>query len=441
MGFYLSVAFKNVFRQKKRSFTLGINYTIVSFILVLLLSFSEGARINITSNVAQSNAGHITISGNYAIQGKAYKGILEYPKIKDIVTAKFGTDTEVFVRYIMRSAVYNKGISKRLQFTGIDTNKDTGFKDQIEFIKGGWDAFAETPNGVIIPLDVAKYFEIDYDDDILISTRTRFGAFNTGTLKIKGIYRTVNFFIQGVVLSHFDFLRSLDLAEKDAASTMYIYFTNPANLGERRDLLMKELAASGFVTNKPKNDAEALDAISAASPRYEKVDSDKTTITLTLATLDEALGLVKNIVAAVNGIGFFIALVMLFIIAVSILINLRMTINDRLQEIGTMRTIGVEAGTVTRLFMLENVILALIFIAIGMACALVIVALFSFVIPMPSQDVLSLFVKNNHLVLVPAPGSLFAVSLAIVLFSALFSFFPARFGGKIKPVDALNRVF
>jgi ABC-type lipoprotein release transport system permease subunit len=64
MRFYLSVALKNVFRQKKRSFTLGINSTVVTFILVLLFAFSQGASQNITTNLVRSSAGHITISGS-----------------------------------------------------------------------------------------------------------------------------------------------------------------------------------------------------------------------------------------------------------------------------------------------------------------------------------------------------------------------------------------
>ena len=66
---YFSIALKNVFCQKRRSFTLGINYAVVTFILVLLFSFSQGAIRNITTNLVRSTAGHITISGSYTAAG------------------------------------------------------------------------------------------------------------------------------------------------------------------------------------------------------------------------------------------------------------------------------------------------------------------------------------------------------------------------------------
>jgi len=441
MGFYIYIAFKNILRQKKRSFSLGINYGIVTFILVLLLSFSGGARENITRNVAQANAGHITISGNYYIDGRAFRGIQKVGEINQLVLDMFGQETEIYNRYIIRSAVYYNGLSKRLQFTGINSDKDKGFQNQIDFIFGSWEEFAGNPQGVILPEDIAVYFGLSYNDDILISTRTRFGAFNTGTLKVKGIYKTANFFIRGQVVSHFEFLRGLDLGPEDTAVLMYIYFKDGKSFGQRRDRLLTVLEGAGFVVSKPQTDNEALDAISSASPRYKKEAESVNKIELTLATLDEALGLVKNITVAVNGIGFFIAAIMLFVIAVSIFINLRMTINDRLAEIGTMRTIGLRGSAVTALFMTENVLLSLVFTVLGIAAALVIILLFVLVIPIPQIDILSLFLSGNHLVLSPTVGSISLIVVVILAFTAIFSFFPARYGGKIRPVDALNKVY
>ena len=42
MALYLSIALKNIFRQKKRTFILGVGYALVTFILVLLFAFSQG---------------------------------------------------------------------------------------------------------------------------------------------------------------------------------------------------------------------------------------------------------------------------------------------------------------------------------------------------------------------------------------------------------------
>jgi ABC-type lipoprotein release transport system permease subunit len=441
MNMLFRVAIKNVFRQKKRSFTLGVNYAIVTFILVLLFSFSQGARVNITSNLVRSSAGHITISGQYIVSGRVYNGLLRTPEIIATTRRTLGADTQVLPRYLLSSAVYYKGLSKRLSFVGIDTGMEQGFRDQITFAAGDWQGFVDGPNAVIIPQTTAEYFGLGYDDEVLISTRTRFGAFNTGTLKIKGIYTTNNFFIQNQVLAHLEFLRALDLAPEDAASTLYVYLPSTSGLADKRDRLIPALESIGFEVSKPKNDTEAVAAITAASPRYELDKEGRDRERLTLATIDEVLGLVRNILNAVNGVGTLIAAIMLFIIAVSIFINLRMSINERLREIGTLRTIGMAAGGVTGLFMLESILLALIFSLIGTGVALGAAALLRFVIVLPLSGNAALFLNQGHLMLVPRVTDILMIIAIITGFSALFSFFPARRGGKIRPVEALTRVF
>jgi putative ABC transport system permease protein len=441
MRFYLSVALKNVFRQKKRSFTLGINYAVVTFILVLLFAFSQGASRNITTNLVRSSAGHITISGSYTVAGRVYQGVRRYPEIAAAASAVFGKGVTVIPRYVVRSALYSNGISKRLEFTGIDTRVDSGIRGQLRFLSGSWDDFLSADNAVVLPKDVAQYFGLSLQDEVVVATRTRFGAFNTGTLKVKGIYETDNFFIQSLVLSRFAFIQSLDLAEADTASSLYLYFDDPTQLAAKRDRLSAALVDKGFEATRPADATAAVNAVSSASPSYEVDPSGKDRIRLTLSTIDEAVGLVRTVTAAVNAIGALIALIMLFIIAVSIFINLRMTINERLREIGTMRTIGVGAGGITSLFVLENVFLTLLFSLIGVVAALLVVGVLTFLVRLPFGGAVALFLDNGHLVLVPQVADI-AITVALITgFSALFSFFPARYGGRIRPVEALTRVF
>jgi len=441
MGHFISLAFKNVFRQKKRSFTLGVNYAVVAFILVLLLSFTRGATRNISDALIRSTAGHITITGQFAKDGKIYNGLLKTEEITAGVSETFGADARVLVRYAMRSTVYAGGLSKRLSFSGIDTQTDTGLKNQANFSGGSWEEFAQDPNGVALPADSAAYFGLTVGDEIVLSSRTRFGAFNTGILVVRGIYKTDNYFARDLVLAHFDFLRTLDLASADASTSIYVYLPSAQNLSAKRALLSTTLKARGFDVSIPQNDSEAVAAVSAASPKYEEDKEGRDRVMLTMATLDEVLGIVRSILAAVNGVGAFIAIVMLFVIAVSIFINLRMTINERLREIGTMRAMGVEAASVTSLFVFESVALDLLFSLLGGVLAAVTALAIRYLAVFPSGGSLGIFLDGGHLMLSPSLGGILGVVLVISLFAAFFSFFPARRGGAVPPVEALTKTF
>ncbi|HVP19037.1 MAG TPA: FtsX-like permease family protein [Spirochaetia bacterium] len=441
MGFYVRFALKNIFRQKKRSFTLGVNYAVVTFILVLLFSFSQGAIRNITTNLVRSTAGHITISGSYSVGGRLFLGVRRYPQVAAVATGLFGSDVTVIPRYVVRSTMYYKGDAKRLDFTGVDPRTDAGLQGQLQFVAGGWDQFASADNGVILPKDVADYFGLSMDDEVVIAARSRFGSFNTGTLKVKGICESGNFFAQGLVLCRFAFTRNLDLAEKDTASSLYLYFRDPTGVAAKRNMLAATLRATGFDATSPADATAAVDAVTSASPTYTADSSGRDVIRLNLSTIDEAVGIVRVVSSAVNALGGIVALIMMFIIAVSIFINLRMTINDRLREIGTMRTIGIGSGGITALFMLENTFLALLFSLIGTAAALLVAGLVVSLVRLPAAGAVALFLNRGRLVLVPRMVDVGAVVALVTAFAALFSFFPARRGGRIRPVDALTRVF
>ena len=436
---FVKLAFKNVFRQKKRSATLGINYAIVAFVLTALLAFSTGAARNISTSLVRSAAGHLTVTGQFAKGGRLYSGLQRVPDIVESVRNAYGPGASTVVRYSVRSTVYANGLSKRLSFSGIDATADTAFRDQSAFVAGSWAAFAADANGALLPKGDAEYFGLKAGDEIVLSVRTRFGAFNTGILTVRGIYENGNYFSGGLTLAHFDFLRKLDLADDGAATSVFVFFDAPRDLGKKRDILSADLARRGFEVSFPKSDTEAIAAVSSASTKYEADKEGRDRTMLTVSTIDEVLGIVRKVLAAVNAVGAGIAAVMLFVTAVSVFINLRMTVSERLREIGTMRAIGVGSAGVTALFVLESVILAVLFSSAGawLASGASLAIRHAFVFPASGN--LAVFLDGGHLALDPDPVAAAAVVGVIAVFAACFSFFPARHGGSIPPVEALTK--
>ena len=235
MPYYFKLALKNIFRQKKRSFTLGINYFVVAFLLLLVFSFSEGVKKNFSGNLVAAAAGHVTISGETVVKGKTLLGIADYPAVSSALKQEFGTQIRVLARYKLTSTVYSRGLSKSLSFQGIDTEVDTVLKDQLNFHSGSWDTFLAESNGVLISKATAEYLELKQDDELVISTRSRFGAFNTASVKVAGIYDSANYFVQDIVLTHFDFLQALDLNDKKSASNLFVYFDDGKIYVEKDD--------------------------------------------------------------------------------------------------------------------------------------------------------------------------------------------------------------
>jgi len=191
----------------------------------------------------------------------------------------------------------------------------------------------------------------------------------------------------------------------------------------------------------PRSDAEAIAAVSAARTRYEADKEGRDRVMLTLSTIDEVLGIVRSVLAAVGAVGGLIAAVMLFVIAVSVFINLRMSVNERLREIGTMRAMGMEAGGVTGLFVLESSALALMASLMGAVVGAALSLGVRWALSLPAGGNLALFLDAGHLALEPRAADLALIVAVITVFAAAFSFLPARRGGRISPVEALSSTF
>jgi ABC-type lipoprotein release transport system permease subunit len=389
----------------------------------------------------RSSAGHISVTGQFASSGRIYNGMLRVSEILDAVDSVFGEGTDVAVRYSFKSAVYHRGLSKRLSFVGIDPRDERGLPSQFTYLSGSWDDLVKDQSGVLIPAEEARYLDLTVGDEIVLSLRTRFGAFNTGILTVRGIYESANYFSRDIVVAHIDSLKTLDLADADAATAVFVYLPSASRLSERRDALSRELATRGFVVSAPKSDSDAISALSSASQKYEEDREGRDRVMLTVSTLDEVLGLVRSVLAAVNGVGVLLASIMLFVIAVSIFINLRMTINERIREIGTLRAMGVLPLGVTAIFVIESVFLSFLFSSIGAAIAVAISFILRFAPFFPPTGNLALFLDGGHLALAPSFGILLAVIAGNALFAVCFSYFPARRGGSIPPVEALTKTF
>lgn len=441
MPYLVNLAFKNIFRQKKRSFTLGINYLVISMLILLLLSFSDGVKQNFSGNLISAAAGHITVSGETIEKGKTLIGIANYPLVEEAVQQAFGDEARVVVRYKMSSVVYFQGLSKSLSFQGIKFDKDQALRDQLEVKEGSWDEFQNRENGGLISRETADYLGIQLGDEVLISTRTRFGAFNTATIHISGIYESANYFVAGLVLTSFDFLQKLDLNSPDSASSFFVYFDNLEGIEAKRDKLMDFLAARGYVVQKPAGGTEAISAVTGASPQYKMLGEDVNEKRLTVSTVNEVVAILAQILDTVNAAGGFIAAIMLFVTAISIFINMRMTINDRMQEIGTLRAIGTERGEIVALLIFENVALSFVFVVLGIVLGLGVVFGVSNFLTLPPAGLLSLFLDKGHLVLIPTLGAMTLIITVTVLFTALFSYFPARHGGRINAAVALGKTY
>lgn len=443
-GVIYQIAFRNIFRDKKRTFSLGITYTIVSIILMLLFSFTNGVVVNFGNNLSKSFVGHLNIYGAYKDNGRIYEIIPDYIKVENVIKETFSGKVEIFPRISMFSRIYNKGYTKSSSITGISVERESqSLKSQIKFISGNFDEFSANSQAVIIPQDLANYFEFNLNDEFIVSTKTIYGAYNTATFIVKGIYKNTNPFAQNIIYAHFEYLQKIMLYPKNAASSLLIFTDSIKGADKKRILLMNELSKDPtYMVEKPTIKRQDGGIRIGGDTKSKKIfkESEIYKNLIIVLTLEEILSVLNQMINSIRTFAYIVAFVMLIIIAISLYVNIRMTINDQMREIGTMRTIGMSAKNVVSLYIYENIFLAILFSMAGIIISLILIFLFGNVISFNVPIDISFLFDKGHLVLIPKFVDIMQILLLLTIFSAIFSYIPSNYAGKIKPIDALNAV-
>jgi putative ABC transport system permease protein len=151
------------------------------------------------------------------------------------------------------------------------------------------------------------------------------------------------------------------------------------------------------------------------------------------------LSQVQQIVNVLNSASLVILLILFLIIMVGIGNTFRIIMYERIREIGTMRSIGMQRGEVRSLFLYEAAFLAVGGVLTGIVLALVImgvVSLVNFGINSP----LFIILKNGHMTFNLPLARTIANVVIVTGLTLAAAFFPARNAARLDPAVALRTV-
>jgi putative ABC transport system permease protein len=140
-----------------------------------------------------------------------------------------------------------------------------------------------------------------------------------------------------------------------------------------------------------------------------------------LTSITATLGTITTFILAIGGISLVVA-------AVSIFNVMMMSVNERIQEIGILLSIGTEKGEVRRMFLYEAFILGLIGAAVGGICSLTI-----------GYSVVSAMIGNTSYFFLPESIIYVPYGMIIgIVVCMLSGLYPAWHASNLDPIDALR---
>ncbi len=397
---YFKIALKNLRTRRLRSWLTIIGVVIGVFLIVSLISLTEGLKTAILDQLKMMGEDLIiimpgeitnlatTMGGGMELTDKDIKAIEKTKGVKTVVPLNYKAE---IVRYQgKKETILISGISFRTGFKVV--TEDLGW----QLLEGRWPVPGkrEAIMGNFLP------------KDIFPRMRTETSIFISGKeLKIVGILKSVgNKQDDSMIILDLDVFRSVT-GERTGAKTAFAKIM------------------PGFLIDEVAEDIKISLNETRKRTRGEDLPS------FTVLTPEKVIDIVGNIMGMIQVAVFSLASISIIVGGIGIMNTMYTSVHDRIKEIGIMKAVGAKNRTITTIFLFESGILGIIggiggvILGIGLAKSV-----------------------EFYLQIHPIFNLRASASPWLILFGLTFSFLvgcisgflPARSAAKLKPVDALR---
>ena len=332
----LKIAFRNVFRQKRRSILTALSMFGGFVLAAFFIGWADGTYNNIIDTFTRNNLGHVQVhEKTYLDRSAIYKTINNLPEIEKVLqnTKKVTAWTP---RLFSAGLVSVKDKSAGTRIIGIDPEKEvrtTKFDEKI--IQGRM--LAKNPaHEVVLGKGLAKILKAQIEDEIVVLSQGADGSIANDMYKIVGI------------------LDSGDEISDRAA--FYLHLT------DARELLVLEGRVHEIaVTVKHLGDVgRVVKALQA------KIDDPRLAV-------EPWQVFARSFYVAMNADkeGMWIMLVVIvLVVAVGVLNTVLMSVLERRREYGVLKAVGTRPGQIIKMVLAEVNILAVVCVLAGAAVGL-----------------------------------------------------------------------
>jgi putative ABC transport system permease protein len=332
----LKMAFRNIFKQKRRTILTGLSMVVGFFLAVIFIGWSDGAYNNIIETFTANRLGHIQIhEKTYLARPSLYKTIDAFSRIEGILRQI--KEVQSWAPRLFSSGLVSLGEkSAGVQIIGIDPEKEietTHFDKKV--IEGR--SFSSSPSHeAIVGKGLAAILNAKINDEIVIISQAADGSIANDLYIIIGISSSGD----------------------DISDRMSFYL----HLEDAQELLV--------LNGRIHEIAVTVDKLIHVS---EIAKTIQTNLDDPRLEVDPWQTFAKSFYQAMQADkqGMWIMLVIIVVIvAVGVLNTVLMSVLERRREYGLLKAIGTKPREIIKLVLLEVTILAVFSILIGVIMGL-----------------------------------------------------------------------
>ncbi len=400
----LKIAFRNIFRQKRRSILTALSMFGGFFLSAFFIGFSDGSYNNIIGMFTSNNLGHIQIhERTYLDKPSLYKTIDNYQDILQKLGEIKGVKS--YSPRIFSAGIVSVGDkSSGARIFGVDQKNEistTNFDKKLIEGKGFSD---ENAYEVIIGEGLSKILKAGIGQELVVISQGADGSIANEAYRISGISKSGN-----------------EMADR---VTMYL----PLKVAQ--ELLVLEGRIHEIAIT-----VENLNSVSKINNLItQKIDSEKIKA---VPWQVFAKSFYNAMQADVEGMWVMLVIIM-FVVAIGVLNTVLMSVLERRREYGILKAMGTKPKDIIKLILIEINILALICIILGAIAGLGINLILSkHGISLP-EPITYGGMKFQYMTSEVNLRSFLIPAVIVFLSATIVGFFPALKAAKTDPAKAMR---
>jgi ABC-type lipoprotein release transport system permease subunit len=399
----------------------------------LLDAVANGLYQSVVQTTTTLTTGHVNVGGFWKVStGHAVPVVTEYEQVLKVVKRAVPELTYVAPRGRGWGKLVSFRGSLTVSLVGVDVAREQGLSGNLEVSSGRLTDLAE-PDTVLIFEHQARELDVQLGDLLTISAQTVRGANNPIDCRVVAIARDIGLLSNFTALVPSQTIHSLHGTRGDTTGALQIYLP-PERLVELEAIaerLRSELAGAGY---------RVLDAVHQPFwMRLTSVDRESWTgQRMDVTTWEDEASYLMGAITVLRGLTTLMTVLLLIIVVTGIMNTMWIAVRERTREIGTLRTLGMERGGVTRLFVMEAFCLGALGATIGATLGALASALLDIAeVALPTSW--QLFLLSHRLHVSVRPSAVLWAMLVITLTTALGALLPALRASRLRPVVAMSQ--
>jgi putative ABC transport system permease protein len=405
----LKIAWRNVWRQRRRTFLIAAAMGVIMALLVLFDGVIVGFEQSIYGNAIQLLGGNIQVHAPGYSEKLGQKPLLPLANPDGIVQAAESNPNTVVAakRIVTGGLVTNREGAFSVSIIGVETDKESRISPVAENISKGRYLNPDDGDLIVIGQGLATAMDITVGDRITMAGGSLHEQTRQRTMTVVGIFDV-----------------GVPSVEKE---TIYM------SLAEAQSLFGLDGQVTEIVVSLKQIGQEppVVAQINREMPGYE------------VETWDNSMPELKQTIDMKTSVMGVFGIILLAVAAIGILNLLTMAVFERTREIGVFGALGLKPREITLMFLLEGILIGVMGAIMGTVLGLALTGMLNMVGIDYSQfanltEYTALITGKIYPAFVPLKVLNHAITLAVI--AAIAALYPAREASRREPAEALHYV-